>query len=173
MTAILEGVAGIAGLLIFASGTISSARTRAATSAATQVLQQQQITILSDRIATLEAKAPSFDELKSFSKSRGGSVELENRGEVKEPTRQTGDYDGFEGMDFGEFKGQGSRQATRTLQIKSQTMEDESLSQTCSLILRDLDYFNSVLLRRQNRLNAKEQEVERNSGTKYDDYNVD
>ena len=167
MTAILEGVAGIAGLLIFASGTISSARTRAATSAATQVLQQQQITILSDRI--VEAKAPSFDELKTcFSKSRGGSVELENRGEVKEPTRQAGDFDGFEGMDFGEFKGQGSRQATRTLQIKSQTMEDESLSQTCSLILRDLDYFNSVLLRRQNRLNAKEQEVERNSGTKYD-----
>ena len=167
MTAILEGVAGIAGLLIFASGTISSARTRAATSAATQVLQQQQITILSDRI--VEAKAPSFDELKTcFSKSRGGSVELENRGEVKEPTRQAGDYDGFEGMDFGEFKGQGSRQATSTLQIKSQTMEDESLSQTCSLILRDLDYFNSVLLRRQNRLNAKEQEVERNSGTKYD-----
>ena len=167
MTAILEGVAGIAGLLIFASGTISSARTRAATSAATQVLQQQQITILSDRI--VEAKAPSFDELKTcFSKSRGGSVELENRGEVKEPTRQAGDFDGFEGMDFGEFKGQGSRQATSTLQIKSQTMEDESLSQTCSLILRDLDYFNSVLLRRQNRLNAKEQEVERNSGTKYD-----
>ena len=133
MTAILEGVAGIAGLLIFASGTISSARTRAATSAATQVLQQQQITILSDRI--VEAKAPSFDELKTcFSKSRGGSVDLENRGEVKEPTRQAGDYDGFEGMDFGEFKGQGSRQATRTLQIKSQTMEDESLSQTCSLI---------------------------------------
>ena len=171
MTAILEGVAGLAGLLIFASGTISSTRTRAATSAATQVLQQQQITILSDRIATLQAKAPSFDELKTcFSKSRGGSVELENRGEVKEPTRQAGDYDGFEGMDFGEFKGQGSRQATSTLQIKSQTMEDESLSQTCSLILRDLDYFNSVLLRRQNRLNAKKQELERNSGTKCYDY---
>jgi hypothetical protein len=170
MTAILEGVAGLAGLLIFASGTISSARTRAATSAATQVLQQQQITILSDRI--VEAKAPSFDELKTcFSKSRGGSVELENRGEVKEPTRQAGDYDGFEGMDFGEFKGQGSRQATSTLQIKSQSMEDESLSQTCSLIHRDLDYFDSILLRRFNKLNAEEQEgVERNSGTKCYDY---
>ena len=40
-------------------------------------------------------------------------------------------------------------------------------------IHRDLDYFNSILLRRQirrqNRLNAEEQEVERNSGTKYDD----
>ena len=171
MTAILEGVAGIAGLLIFASGTISSARTRAATSAATQVLQQQQITILSDRIATLEAKAPSFDELKTcFSKSRGGSVELENRGEVKEPTRQAGDFDGFEGMDFGEFKGQGSRQATRTLQIKSQTMDDGSVSQTCSLILRDLNYVDNLMLRHQNRLNAKKQELERNSGTKCYDY---
>lgn len=69
---------------------------------------------LSDRIATPEEKPPSLDALQDrFSKLtkpqslKGGDVEMENFGEVKEPTRQAGDFDEFEGMDFGEFKGQG------------------------------------------------------------------
>jgi len=71
---------------------------------------------LSDRIATPEGgnNVPTLDELQEkFSKLakpqslKGGSVEMENFGDVKEPTRQAGDFDEFEGMDFGEFKGQG------------------------------------------------------------------
>jgi hypothetical protein len=73
--------------------------------------------VFSDRVATPEggSNVPSLDELQNrFNRitkprARGGSVEMENLGEVKEPTRQAGDYDEFEGMDFGEFKGQGSR----------------------------------------------------------------
>ena len=75
--------------------------------------------VFSDRVAVPDEKpSMSFDDLKSrfsrITKPRGGSVEMENRGEVKEPTRQAGDYDEFEGMDFGEFKGQGSRDLPRS-----------------------------------------------------------
>ena len=55
-------------------------------------------------------------------------------------------------------------------QKQSQTMEDESLTKLAR-IHHDLGYVDNILLRRQNRLNAKEQEgVERNSGTKCYDY---
>jgi hypothetical protein len=54
------------------------------------------------------------------------------------------------------------------IETKTQTMNGESFSQTLSIINRDIDYVDNVLLRRQNRLDAKEEEVKRNSGTKYD-----
>tara|TARA_R110002012_G_scaffold252391_1_gene431411 strand:+ start:23919 stop:25529 length:1611 start_codon:yes stop_codon:yes gene_type:complete len=69
---------------------------------------------LSDRVATPEGgnNVPSYDELKTRFDSvtkpqgsvRGSSIEMQNRGETKGGMDED---DPFEGMDFGEFKGQG------------------------------------------------------------------
>ncbi len=73
----------------------------------------------SDRVATPEDKPMSIEDLqgrfdrlqKPTTSVRGSDLEMRNMGEVKEPTRQAGDFDEFEGMDFGEFKGQGGSSA--------------------------------------------------------------
>ena len=67
----------------------------------------------SDRVATPEEKPMSIDEMQSrFDKitktsTKGGDVEMSNMGESKRNASNMDEDDPFDGMDFGEFKGQG------------------------------------------------------------------